>query len=75
VRRLGFFAEFQDLFDAKFDGALDAFFCASKDSATRTGRSLNHRCCRKKNKKVQMFDHLVSSEVLANATTNSSSSS
>jgi hypothetical protein len=35
---------------------------------------LNHQCCRKKNKKTQMFDHSVASEVLAHATTNSSSS-
>jgi hypothetical protein len=33
---------------------------------------LNHRCCRKNNKKEWIFDHLVSSKVLAHATTNSS---
>jgi hypothetical protein len=55
-------------------GHWDAFFRASRDSAPRAGRSLNHQCCRKKNKKMQMFDHLVASKVLAHAITGSSSS-
>jgi hypothetical protein len=69
-----FFVKFQDLFDLKFDGALGRVLLCIKGFGTKSWEEFEPPALQKEEQKMQMFDHLVTSKVLAHATTDSSSS-
>jgi hypothetical protein len=68
-----FFAKFQDLFHAKFDGALGRVLLCIKGFDTKNWEEFEPPVLQKEQQKVWMFENLVSSKVLAHDLTNSAS--